>query len=180
MAGPARPVREPPATPCPFDDEFVADLPYEPEVLLFDRLLELDPERSLVRCRMDTSPPLPLTSQQRVDPVRHPRHLAAGLIMHATGMLGLVHAHYVLGLRHRDGWTGYGTHVHRAVFRRLVPPCVPAEATCVATRLRLGARAPLHPLLLRVRQRRRAVLRGRPERGVDARRRSLTGSHRDP
>ena len=29
-------------------------------------------------------------------------------MVHLTGMLGFMHAYYVLGLRHADGWIGYG------------------------------------------------------------------------
>jgi hypothetical protein len=120
------------------DPEFLADLPYDPEVLFLDEILEIDREKSLVRCRMATDEHMPITRSQRVHPVRHPRHVAAAVMVHATGMLGFVHAYYVLGLRHRDGWTGYGTHVHRAVFRKLVEPGAPVEATCQATRTRVG------------------------------------------
>jgi 3-hydroxymyristoyl/3-hydroxydecanoyl-(acyl carrier protein) dehydratase len=131
-------VQASPETPCDFGAEFLDDLPYDPEVLMFDRLLEVDRDRSLVRCRMVTELPLPLTSSQRTHPVRHPQHLAGGLIIHATGSLGFVHAYYVLGLRHRDGWIGYGTHIHKASFRRLITPGEEVEGTCQAIRLDLG------------------------------------------
>ena len=127
-----------PETPYAFDDAFLTDLPYDPEVLLFDRILAIDAEKSMVRCRMPTDAPLPLTTSQRAHPVRHPRHVAGGIMVHATGMLGFVHAYYLLGLRHHEGWVGYGTHIHRVVFRKLVQPGAPIEATCVATRTRKG------------------------------------------
>lgn len=120
------------------DPEFLADLPYDPEVLFFDALLALDKEKSRVVCRMPTSEAMPITRSQRADPVRHPRHVAGAVMVHATGMLGFVHAYHVLGLRHRDGWIGYGTHIHRVVFRKLVEPGEPIEATCEATRTRAG------------------------------------------
>ena len=120
------------------DPDFLADLPYDPEVLFFDELLELDRDKSLVRCRMPTPDDLPLTRSQRVHPVRHPRHVAAAVMVHATGMLGFVHAYHVLGLRHRDGWIGYGTHIHRVVFRKLVRPGSPIDATLQITKKRLG------------------------------------------
>jgi hypothetical protein len=127
-----------PRTPCAFDRELLDDLSYEPEVLLFDQLLELNEAQSLVRCRMPAHADLPLTRSQRAHPIRHPRHVNGGVIIHATGMIGFVHAYFLLGLRHRDGWVGYGTHIHRAVFRRMIVPGPPAEASCRATRVRKG------------------------------------------
>ncbi len=127
-----------PVTPCAFDDDFLADLPYSPEVLFFDRILEIDAAKNLVKCRMPTDGPMPLTEHQRVHPVRHPKHVAGAVMVHASGMLGFVHAYYLLGLRHSEGWIGYGTHLHRVVFRKLVPPGEPIEATCIATKQRLG------------------------------------------
>jgi len=132
------PTSELPETPCAFDAAFLADLPYEPSVLLFDQLSEVDPERSRVTCRMPTDGNLPLTDRQRADAIRHPRHVAGALLVHATGMLGFVHAYYLLGLRHDAGWIGYGTHIHAASFRKLIPPGSPIEARCTATKQRLG------------------------------------------
>lgn len=129
-----------PQTPCDFDEPFLADLPYDPSVLLLDRLLEVDAENNRVRCRMPTDRPIPFMDRQRADAVRHPRHVAGAAMVHATGMLGFVHAYYLLGLRHREGWIGYGTHIHKAVFRKLVPPGAPIEASCTATKTRLGRR----------------------------------------
>ncbi|WP_437765277.1 hypothetical protein WME77_46390 [Sorangium sp. So ce764] len=124
----------------PFDAEFLADLPYDPSVLFFDELLEVDAEKGLVRCRMPTDRPMPLVDAQRAHPLLHPRHVAGAIMVHATGMLGFVHAYHLLGLRHREGWIGYGTNIHRVVFRKLVQPGAPIEATCVATRSRLGVK----------------------------------------
>jgi hypothetical protein len=81
---------------------------------------------------------MPFVGAQRAHPVLHPRHVAGAVMVHATGMLGFVHAYYLLGLRHREGWIGYGTHIHRVVFRKLVPPGTPIDATCIATKSRLG------------------------------------------
>ena len=124
--------------PLDFDESFLKDLPYDPSVLLFDAILELDREQSSVSCRMPTDGPLHFTEQQRVHPARHPRHVAGAVLVHATGMLGFVHAYYLLGLRHSEGWIGYGTHIHSASFRKLVPPGAPIKARCRATRQRLG------------------------------------------
>jgi hypothetical protein len=122
----------------PFEQAFLDDLPYHPDVLLFDRLLEVDRDKSLVRCSWPTHDELPLTRKQRAHELRHPRHVAGGLMVHATGMLGFVHAYYLLGLRHHEGWVGYGTHIHRVVFRKLVSPGKPIDATCRAIRQRIG------------------------------------------
>jgi hypothetical protein len=107
-----------PETPCDFDPEFLADLPYDPSVLMFDRILEIDREQSRVVCRMPTDQPIPFTQQQRAHPDRHPRHVAGAALIHATGMLGFVHAYHLLGVRHSGGWIGYGTHIHKAAQAR--------------------------------------------------------------
>ena len=67
----------PPATPFLFRDDaaFMADLPYDPEVLLFDEMLEIDRDKNLIRCRMHTHDELPLTRSQRAHPRLHPRHI---------------------------------------------------------------------------------------------------------
>jgi 3-hydroxymyristoyl/3-hydroxydecanoyl-(acyl carrier protein) dehydratase len=130
----------PPALPHNLrdDEAFLADLPYDPSVLFFDELLELDADKGRIRCRMPTDVPMPFVSAQRTHPIFHPAHVAGAVMVHATGMLGFVHAYYLLGLRHREGWIGYGTHIHRVVFRKLVPPGAPIFAACEATRSRIG------------------------------------------
>jgi hypothetical protein len=122
----------------PFDQDFLADCPYEPDALMFDELITCDHETSTVVCRWPTHDDLPITRLQRVHPERHPRHVSGGLMVHATGMLGFVHAYHVLGLRHHEGWVGYGTHIHRVVFRKLVVPGTPIIGRCTATRVRKG------------------------------------------
>lgn len=127
-----------PKTPSAFEPDFLADLPYDPAVLLFDRLTAIDADANRVVCRMPTDRPIPFMVDQRAHPERHPRHVAGAAMIHATGMLGFVHAYYLLGLRHREGWIGYGTHIHAATFRKLVPPGEPIECTCTASKVRLG------------------------------------------
>lgn len=126
-----------PPLPSAFEQAFLDDCPYDPEVLLFDRLLEVDREKSLVVCSWPTSDAMPLTRSQRAHEVRHPRHVAGGLMVHATGMLGFVHAYYVLGLRHADGWVGYGTHLHSVTFRKLVSPGTPIECRARSVKSRV-------------------------------------------
>jgi hypothetical protein len=109
----------------PLDAEFVADCPYGPGGLLIDEVVEIDVEKSMVRVRMPVHPDLPLTREQRNHPVFHPPHLSGGLMVHMTGMVGFVHAYYVFGLRHADGWVGYGVRIHHARFQNLGEMHVP-------------------------------------------------------
>lgn len=118
------------------DPAFVADCPYEPSALLIDEIVAIDREASSIVARMATTAELPLTRDQRVDPVRHPRHVSGGLMIHATGILGFAHAYYVLDLRHAEGWTGYGTHIHDGRFRRMGKIGQPMELACKATSVR--------------------------------------------
>ena len=123
---------------APLDPEFLADCPYGPEGLLIDEILLIDKAQGLVRARMPTSDDLPLTRTQRAHPVRHPRHVSGGLMVHMTGMMGFAHAYFVLGLRHADGWIGYGAKINSARFRALAPPGVPLVLECRATQVRRG------------------------------------------
>lgn len=86
----------------PLDPAFVADCPYGPDGLLLDDVVSVDVERGHVAARMPTHDDLPLTREQRAHPVFHPRHVSGGLMVHMTGMMGFVHAYYVLGLRHAE------------------------------------------------------------------------------
>lgn len=122
----------------PFSPEFLADMPYEPSVLFFDRIEELDRENSRVTCRMPTVQPMPFTDQQRVHPVRHPKHVSGALMIQLTGNLGFVHAYHLEGLRHCDGWIGFGTHIRNAVYRKLVQPGAPMLCTVTQHKVRRG------------------------------------------
>lgn len=118
------------------DPAFVADAPYGPGGLLIDAIMELDVEASRVVARMPTSEALPLTREQRAHPVRHPRHVSGGLMVHMTGMVAFAHFFYVFGLRHADGWIGYGGRIHSARFRALAPPGEPLLLECRCTEQR--------------------------------------------
>jgi hypothetical protein len=118
------------------DPGFVADCPYTPEAILLDEILEVDRDGSRVVARMPTRHDLPLTVHQRVHPRRHPLHVAAGVMVHLTGMLGYAHAYFVLDLRRADGWIGFGTNIENARFGRLVAVGPPLHAECRATRVR--------------------------------------------
>jgi 3-hydroxymyristoyl/3-hydroxydecanoyl-(acyl carrier protein) dehydratase len=124
--------------PAPFSQEFLDDMPYMPEVLFLDRLEELDAGTSTIACRMPTDRAMPFTDHQRAHPVRHPRHFNGAVMIQLTANLGFVHAFHLESLRHRDGWIGYGTHIHRAVFRKLVTPGAPMICACTQIKVRRG------------------------------------------
>ena len=62
--------------------------------------------------------------------------MAAGVMVHLTGMLGFAHAYFVLDLRPADGWTGFGTNIQEARFGRLVDIGPPLHAECRGTQVR--------------------------------------------
>ena len=120
------------------DPEFIADCPYGPGGLLLDEVVSVDVEAGRIVARMPTHEELPLTREQRAHPVRHPRHISGGLMVHMTGMVGFAHAYYVLGLRHAEGWIGYGGAIHKARFRALAEPGEPILIDCRTTLVRRG------------------------------------------
>ena len=146
--------------PRPLDPEFIADCPYGPGGLLIDALVALDPEASRIVVRMPTHDELPLTREQRAHPVRHPRHVSGGLMVHMTGMVGFAHTYYVLGLRHADGWIGYGGRIHSARFRALASPGEPMHLECTATQLRRGATRVMARYALRFTQKDKLIYEG--------------------
>ena len=127
----------------PLDPAFVADCPYGPEGLLIDEILELRKEDGFVAVRMPTHDDLPLTRTQRAHPLFHPRHVSGGLMVHMTGIVAFVHAYYLLGLRHADGWVGYGARIRAARFHALAKPGDPLRLTCMPTQLRRGEKTVL-------------------------------------
>jgi hypothetical protein len=124
----------------PLDSDFIADCPYAEDALLLDEVLEVDRDKSMVRVRMPVHAELPLTRSQKVHPQLHPQHVSGGLMVHMTGMVGFVHAYYVLDLRHRDGWTGYGVRIHHARFHALADMRAPLVLKGWTTHVRRGAK----------------------------------------
>ena len=121
----------------PLDPEFVADFFYGPGGLLIDEVLAIDKQGfGRVVVRMPTHDELPITREQRAHPIRHPRHISGGLIVHMTGVAGFAHAYYVLGLRHAAGWIGYGGRIYSGKFLALSPPGEPILIECTATQVR--------------------------------------------
>ena len=120
----------------PLEQDFIDDCPYGPEGMLIDEILEIRPDRHFVRARMPTSPELPITRAQRTHATRHPSHVSGGLMIHMTGMVAFVHSYYVLGLKHREGWIGYGVRIHDAKYTALANTKDPLILECTATRIR--------------------------------------------
>jgi hypothetical protein len=102
----------------PFSREFLDDAFYGPDAMFLDGIVSMTSDA--ITCRLPTDQPFPLTVSQRGDERTHPRHVNGGILVHVTGMLGWAHAYHLMGLRHKDGWVGYGTHVHTATFKKLV------------------------------------------------------------
>jgi hypothetical protein len=139
------------------DPAFVADCPYLADGIFIDEILTIDRERSRVIARMPTHAELPITRTQRVHPVKHPRHVSGGLMVHVTGVVGFAHAFYVLDLRHADGWTGYGARINNARYRALATVDAPLEIECQALHVRRGAERVMVKYAFEFRQNDRAV-----------------------
>lgn len=120
------------------DRDFLDDCPYQPEAVLLDEITQIDVEKGLVCARMLARPDLPITRFQRVDPVRYPHHVNGGLLVHLTGILGFVHAYYVLGLRFREGWVGVGALIHKARYPNMAEIGKPLDLQLIATNVREG------------------------------------------
>lgn len=122
----------------PLDPDFIADCPYGPDGMLLDSVLEIDRQASLIVVRMPTSAEQPITREQRVHPVRHPRHVSGGLMVHMSGVAGYAHFYHLLGLRHRDGWVGFGGRIRSARFHALATVDAPIVISCRCTEERRG------------------------------------------
>lgn len=72
--------------------------------------------------------------------VKHPRHVNGGLLVHLSGIMGIVHSYYVLGLRHADGWIGYGARARDMRFKSIALVGEPIELDCKATHVRKGSK----------------------------------------
>jgi len=150
----------PPVMTSELDPAFVDDCPYGPEGILIDKILDIDEASSRIVARMPSHDDLPITRTQRAHPVRHPRHVAGGLMVHATGIVGFAHAYYLLGLRHAEGWIGYGAKIHGARFHSIAGPGDPIIIDCRATKLRRGDKRVLGRYEFRFTQNDRLVYEG--------------------
>ena len=106
--------------PFSFDDDFFSGFPYTREGFFLDRLIEVDREGNKITCEMETTKRFPLIDEQRHHEVLYPPHLPGGIIIHLTGIVGMAAAQLLLDIRFDRGWSGYGSRIHRAEFKRLV------------------------------------------------------------
>lgn len=128
------------AKPDPAElERFLASFLYREEGFLLDEVVDLDRDARSAHARLDTSKPLPYTSLQR-NSAHHPPHVAAAEMLALTGSLGCLHAWFFHGVRWDQGWTGFGSRIHRADFKNLARVGPPLELRSRETRSRAGAR----------------------------------------
>ncbi|MDH3214235.1 MAG: hypothetical protein OEM05_17290 [Myxococcales bacterium] len=132
---------------------------YREEAFLIDEVLHFDPERRRLGARMDTTRPLPVARLQRNDDL-HPPHVSAAELLMATGSLGFMHAWFFHGCRWDEGWSGFGTRIHRAAFKSLARIGPPLALESSETRARVGPRRVVLRIDFRFRQERRVVYVG--------------------
>ena len=119
----------------PMPPDYEAQALYGPEAWFVHDVLELDAEAGRVVGLIDTTRLGPLVDAQ-IERPGHPKHFPGAVAIQVTGTLGQLHAIYILGLRGSEGWSGFGTHILDARFRKLGEIGPPVHATCLATRVR--------------------------------------------
>lgn len=118
-----------------FRDTFL----YRDEAFLVDEVTALDRDARRLEARLDTSKPLPYSRLQRNGP-HHPPHVSAAEMLALTGTLGCLHAWLFHGVRWDEGWTGFGSRIHRADFKELAALGPPLALHSRELRARDGAR----------------------------------------
>ena len=149
--------------PGPYDPQemrsFLETFLYQPEGFLIDEVLRLDQDALTIEALMDTTRALPIASLQRASP-RHPAHVTGAEMIVLTANLGGMHAWFFHGCRWDAGWSGFGTRIHRAEFKRLATLGPPLRLQSRETRTRLGAKRIVLRLEFRFWQEERLVYRG--------------------
>lgn len=120
---------------------FAQESLYAPEAWFVHELLGVDPDARTLHAMMDTTRIGWLVEQQVVVP-GHPVHLPAAVAVQCTGTLGQLYAVYGMGLTRAEGWSGFGTHIHKARFRRMgeIGPPIALQLTCTRQRTLMGTR----------------------------------------
>ena len=112
---------------------------YEEAAFLIDEITCMDKEQGILEGRMDTTRALPYAALQRTGPY-HPAHVSGSDMIALTGNLGCLHAWFFHGCRFDAGWTGFGSRIHRADFKKLARIGPPLELESREVRARDGAR----------------------------------------
>ena len=73
-------------------------------------------------------------------------------MVHMTGIMGFVHSYYILGVRHREGWIGYGARINKVRFHALAKPGEPLLIDCTSTMIRASEKNILGRYLLKFTQ----------------------------
>ena len=130
--------------PSPWLDEqmarFLRTFIYSPAAFLVDEVTSADPENKVLEGRMETTRYLPISEEQRGDPVSHPRHVSGPELLLITGSLGCLHASFFHGCWWDEGWVGFGSRVYRADFRDLARIGPPLHLRSEETRSRVGTK----------------------------------------
>ncbi len=127
------------SSPWPDDEvvRFLETYSYSPRAFLVSEVLESDPDAGRITARMDTNRFLPLSSEQRGDPVLHPRHVSGPDQLMLTANLGALHAYFFHRCHWDAGWVGFGSRVHRADFQGLAHIGPPLELVSQERRVRV-------------------------------------------
>jgi len=148
----------------PFGDEalahFLETFLYTQDAFFVDEVLSADAEARVITARMDTTRHLPIGSCQRVDPKRHPAHVSGPELILLTGNLGCLHAYFFHGCRWDEGWSGFGSRIHRADFRDLTRIGPPLLLRSEETKTRVGPKRAVLRFAYEFTQEGRVVYRG--------------------
>lgn len=129
--------------PGPYEPEamrrFVESFTYKEAAFFIDEVRKMDKDEGVVEAVVDTERYLPISAEQRVDPV-HPAHVSAGELLMITGCLGSLQAWFFFGCRWDEGWAGFGSRIHRADFKSLARIGPPLDVIAREKVSRLGPR----------------------------------------
>ena len=149
--------------PGPYEPEqirrFVDSYFYKEGAFFIDEVLRMDEDEGVVEAIVDTRRDLPISAQQRLDS-GHPAHISGGEMLMVTGCLGSLHAWFYYGCRWDEGWSGFGSRIHRADFKSLARIGPPLEVVSREKVARLGPSRLVLRATFEFRQEDRLVYRG--------------------
>lgn len=119
-------------------EHFLETFLYREEAFLISEVTKLDSDERSIEAWLDTKTFLPMASLQRTSE-EHPAHVSVAELMMLTGSLGCMHAWFFHGCRWDEGWSGFGSRIHRADFKSLAAIGPPLRLESKETRTRIGA-----------------------------------------